>query len=183
MGKRIVPASQQPMEGRIQQYVPYNLWYCPCFPIAELGGKLDKDPTEMEWLQGLYDDLKESNRFRNPVFVWNHHPNRLTGKQPQWLLRAGSNRIWCAEQLGWETVPALVSTVPTDKPPCEAIMVAPRYMEQYLNDPGVIWANDYGFGLLAVDRPEETYKEAKNRHLEATTNYGRDRITHIKELV
>ncbi len=186
MATRIVPGSQQPLEERIQEEVPYDLYFVPDFPISTLGGRLDKDPDAMPWLQGLYDDIKAEGGFRNPVVVWNHHPNRLTGKQPAWLLRAGSNRVWCAEQLGWDTVPAVVSVVDTPacwNPPRTWVQVTPRQVQDLFTDGGKIWANDYGFGLLAAPKPEETYADAENRHLVATSDHKRTKFDPVGEIL
>ena len=184
VGTRIVPPSAAPLEDRIQEAVPYHLWRCPAFPIALLGGRLDKDPQQTPWLQGLYEDLERAGRFRNPVFVWNHHANRLTGKQPEWLLRAGSNRVWCAEQLGWTSVPALVSTATCSEiPPSASWALTPRELEEYLNDPGVCWANDYGFGLLGVHRPEDMYAEFTESSLQATHHHRKTRFPNVKDVV
>jgi hypothetical protein len=182
MATRIVPGGEGPLEERIQCDVPYSLWHIPQFPINMLGGRLDKDPEKDTWLQGLYEDLKSSETFRNPVFVWNHHAGRLTGKQPSWLLRAGSNRVWCAEQLGWTHVPAIVSTV-GEAPTKDAEEIAPYAMESYLNDPGVCWANDYGFGLLQVARPEDTYAENTTTNLRKTTHHLRTRLDNIRDVI
>lgn len=184
MGTRVVPSSTDPVEVRIQETVPYQLWYCPRFPIAKIGGKLDKDPAEIPWIQGLYEDIKADPVLRNPVIIWNHHANRLTGKQPEWLLRAGSNRIWCVEQLGWPLVPAIVSTAGDPLPfPCIGTPIAPREIESYFNDPGVIWANDAGFGLLAAARPEETYAAFTESDLPATHRYGRAAFPNIRTVL
>ena len=190
MGTRLVPGSSQSEDIRVLEYVPYHLWYVPYFPLGTLGGKLDKDPESAPRLQGLYDDIKQAGYLRNPVFVWNHHRNRLTGKQPEWLLRAGSNRVWCCEQLGWDTVPALVSTVGEELPPAGAkwgspdmVRITPRTLADYLKDPGVIWANEHGFGLLKAARPEETYADAENRHLAPTTHHGRSKIITTRETI
>jgi hypothetical protein len=183
VGTRIVPPSEAPFEARIQETVPYQLWYVPYFPLDRLGGKLDKDAQQNPWLQGLYEDLKREPRFRNPVIVWNHHPHR-GGKQPEWLLRAGSNRVWCAEQLKWTAVPALVSTVPNEVPPGKQMdLIEPREMELFLGDPGKIWANDQGFGLYGVHRPEDMYSEYTESDLPATRIYKRTRIDHIASVV
>jgi hypothetical protein len=181
MGTRKVPPSTAPLEERIQLEVPYRLWYVARFPLDRMGGKLDKDPSEAPWLHGLYDDIRRTGAFRNPVIVWNHHSHRLTGKQPEWLLRAGSNRVWCAEQLGWKDVPAIVTTT-GEIPPHESVVepIWPRDIPWYFKDPGVIWANDHGIGLIGVDRPEHTYAEWRetwvNDGLTATNKYNRGRL-------
>jgi hypothetical protein len=166
--------------------VDYDLWYVPTFPLDRMGGKLDKDPEDIPWIMGLLADIERAGRFRNPVIVWNHHPNRLTGKQPEWLLRAGSNRVWCAEQLGWDTVPAVVSTR-GEIPPIQILfhdpigvtlrpINDPLTLDDYFPDGGKLWANEHGFGLLAAPKPEITYAGYQGALLSATENYGRTKI-------
>ncbi len=176
MGTAIVPSSAAPHEDRVLERVPYRLWYCPEFPVYRLGGKLDKDPQQNPWLQGLYDDLEESGALRNPVIVWNHHENRKRGKQPSWLLRAGSNRIWCVEQLGWATVPAVVSTESGNCPETRCTRIWPRQIEGHFTDGGKIWCNDVGFGLLAAKKPEVTYADNISTLLQKTDTHGRTKI-------
>lgn len=166
MGKAKVPNSKDPKEVRIQKRVPYLIAYAHRFPVERLGGKLHKDPEQLTYLHGLIEDLKAEGRMRNPVIVWNHHPLRGT-KQPEWLLRAGSNRVWCAEQLGWTHVPALVTYWPEDRNrlPKRIVPTDPWHLEMWLKDPGVMWANDYGIGLIGVHKPEDMYKDAPRSEL------------------
>jgi hypothetical protein len=171
MGTRKVPGSADTEENRIKCCVPFRLWYCPNFPLPLIGGKLDKDPQEMPWLQGLYEDIRDSGELRNPLIVWNHHELRGT-KQPEWLIRAGSNRLWCCEQLGWETVPAVVSTVEPHRKPCAGIQIKPRDIPSLFRDAGVIWANEHGFGLLAANKPEDLYSHFTESDLPATGKHG-----------
>ena len=161
MAQRQIPAGEGPDEARIlPEKVWFDLWYVPAFPLERMGGRLDKDPAQAPWLLGLKADIEQEGRFRNPVVVWNHHDHRLTGKQPMWMLRAGSNRVWCAEQLGWPTVPAVVSTVKGETPPAPSFhRISPLTVQSYFPDGGRIWANEYGFGLLQAKRPEVTYAE------------------------
>lgn len=174
MGVAKVPPGDAPEEERIQPAkVWYSLWYVPAFPLDVMGGKLDKDIEERPWLLGLLDDIRRAGRFRNPVIVWNHHKLRGT-KQPGWLLRAGSNRVWCAQQLGWAHVPAVVSCVLEDQIrdghgfchfagggrwPGERIR--PEDLQSYFPDGGNLWANEHGFGLLRAKPPEVTYADYK----------------------
>lgn len=176
MGTRKVPPSQLPHDERVDLEVPYLLWYCQSFPVHMIGGKLDKDPQEKPWIQGLYDDLRETKRLRNPVIIWNHHEGRLSGKQPKWLLRAGSNRMWCIEQLDWYAVPAIVSTAPSEMPTVTSLPIHPRQIQAYFQDGGNIWANEHGFGLLAAKKPEETYAKITQTTLRATHWYDRNKI-------
>lgn len=161
MASRQIPAGEGPEEARIlPEKVWYDLWYVQAFPLAEMGGRLDKDESNYHWLLGLKADIQAEGRFRNPVIVWNHHEHRLTGKQPAWMLRAGSNRVWCAEQLGWTHVPAVVSTVKGEVPPAVSFhRISPLTVQDYFPDGGRIWANEHGFGLLQAKRPEVTYAE------------------------
>lgn len=161
MATRLIPAGEEPDEARIlPEKVWFDLWYVPAFPLAEMGGRLDKDPASAPWLLGLKADIAAKGRFLNPVIVWNHHDHRLTGKQPMWMLRAGSNRVWCAEQLGWQSVPAVVSTVKGERPPAGSFhRISPLTVQDYFPDGGRIWANEHGFGLLQAKRPEVTYAE------------------------
>jgi hypothetical protein len=157
MGKQKVPPGDAPEELRIEPAkVWYALWYVERFPVSALGGKLDKDPDERPWIMGLLADLRAEGRFKNPVIVWNHHPLRGR-KQPYWLLRAGSNRVWCAEQLEWTHVPAIVSTAPGEPEPRGAVRIWPKDLQEHFPDGGNIWANEHGFGLLRAKKPEETY--------------------------
>jgi len=165
MGTNKIPSGAAPLEQRVEPHkVWYGLWYVRNFPVARLGGKLDKDPSERPWIMGLLADLKKTGRFFNPVIVWNHHPLRGR-KQPYWLLRAGSNRIWCAEQLGWTHVPAIVSVDPHDELADRHMMVvhgepiSPGSVQSYFVDGGNIWANEHGFGLLRAKKPEDTYAQ------------------------
>lgn len=173
MATRKVPPGLAPVEERIQEEVPFDIWYVPHFPIYRIGGQLDKDPEVHPWLQGLYDDIKSEGALRNPVIIWNHHKHRGT-KQPKWLIRAGSNRLWCADQIGWKSVPAIVTTHLLEglPPSVRGTRVAPRDMERYFKDPGVLWANEHGIGLLQAAKPEVTYADAKVRDLKATGKHG-----------
>lgn len=137
----------------------YQLWYVPQFPISALGGKLDKDVAERPWILGLKAAIAAEGRLLNPVIVWNHHPLRGK-KQPYWLLRAGSNRVWCAEQLGWHYVPAIVSVAEERDEPAMTPGVrqlTPTEVQAFFVDGGNIWANEHGFGLLRAKKPEVTY--------------------------
>jgi hypothetical protein len=161
MGTRLIPAVDWPIEKRIQARVPYHLWYVPRFPVSSIGGKLDKEIEERPWLLGLLRDIERTGHLRNPLIIWNHHPNRLTGKQPEWLLRAGSNRMWCVEQLGWKYVPAVVSTVGAEIPPSDGVreVLEPKDVQPLFEDGGRIWVNEHGFGLQAAKAPEVTYAD------------------------
>lgn len=182
MATRQIPAGEEPEELRVEpEKVWYDLWFVPEFPLAEMGGKLDKDVEQAPWLLGLLADIRAEGWFRNPVVVWNHHDHRLTGKQPFWMLRAGSNRVWCAEQLGWGYVPAVVSTVKGEVPPARSFFrIAPKHVQERFPDGGVIWANDFGFGLLQAKRPEVTYAAYAPSAAELAavrpTAYNRERL-------
>ncbi len=159
MGTRKVPWSGETEENRVKASVPFCLWYVRQFPVSLIGGKLDKDLTDKPWLMGLLEDIRTEGRILNPLTIWNHHANRGK-KQPAWLLRAGSNRMWCIEQLGWHWVPAIVSTLPGELPPGRAAHhILPRAVQGYYPDGGKIWVNEHGFGLLAAKAPEETYAD------------------------
>lgn len=159
MASRLVPPGTAEPEARIEPVkVWYDLWYVPFFPVQQLGGRLDKDVEANPWLLGLLEDIRSEGRLRNPVVVWNHHAHRLTGKQPAWMLRAGSNRIWCVEQLGWEVVPAVVSTARGEFPPASSYRrIYPTSLDAQFPDGGVCWANEHGWGLLQAKKPEVTY--------------------------
>ena len=182
MSTREIPSGGASEEVRIRsEDVWFDLWYVPAFPLALMGGKLDKDPVHAPWIVGLLEDIRAAGAFRNPVVVWNHHSHRLIGKQPFWMLRAGSNRVWCAEQLGWQTVPAVVSTVKGEKPPASSFhRISPLTVQDYFPDGGQVWANQFGFGLLQAKRPEVTYADYVPTHAEIAglqaTDYNRSRL-------
>lgn len=149
----------------IPEEVWYDLWFSPAFPLALMGGKLDKDYAgTQKWIMGLLADIRSEGRWRNPVIVWNHHPLRGK-KQPRWLVRAGSNRVWCAEQLGWTAGPVVFSVDPNDRDAendlarhaVQRIRLAARDVQSLFVDGGNIWANKHGFGLLRAKKPELTY--------------------------
>lgn len=158
MGTRKIPSGDDPREIILPDEIQYRFWYCPHFPVETLGGRLDKDIEEVPWILGLLEDIRAEGRFRNPINVWNHHESRGK-KQPTWLLRAGSNRIWCAEQLGWTSVPAVVSTAWSERCPhyVEARPIQPMDLPSFFPDGGRIWANKHGWGLLRAPKPELTY--------------------------
>lgn len=160
MGINKIPPGDAPYDERVHpDRVWYHLWYCSKYPLSALQGKLDKDPLGTQpWIMGLLAAIKQDGHLKNPVIVWNHHPMR-GGKQPTWLLRAGSNRVWCAEQLDWSHVPAIVSTVPGETPPCNAVRITPDEIQEFFVDGGNIWANEHGFGLLRAKKPELTYAD------------------------
>ena len=173
MGKSKVPPGDAPEELRIEpDKVWYSLWYVPRFPLRILGGKLAKLDANgvsidvvlpANALLGLKADIAREGQFRNPVIVWNHHSLRGK-KQPYWLLRAGSNRVWCAEQLGWTHVPAVVSTATEydarTLAQCATLFhVEPALLQTYFRDGGNVWANEHGFGLLRAKKPQETYRD------------------------
>ena len=184
MGTRKVPAVEWPTENRVKEKVPFLLMYVPEFPVDSIGGKLDKDPDGLPWIMGLLDDIRESGHLRNPLTIWNHHPNRGV-KQPRWLLRAGSNRMWCVEQLGWKTVPAVVSMSydEIDQPYTYGKEIAPRDVQSYYTDGGIIWVNEHGFGLQLAKPPEKTYEDHVATSAELadirTTHHRRDKIVGI----
>ena len=188
MAKAKVPPGDAPEELRIEpEKVGFDLWYVERFPVARLGGRLDKDPEANPWVLGLLDAIRREGRLLNPVIVWNHHPMR-GGKQPEWLLRAGSNRVWCAEQLGWTHVPAVVSTARTDLMARIIVTglapqpVAPENLQSLFPDGGSLWANEHGFGLLRAKKPEVTYADYRPTREELAavreTDHGRDRIVN-----
>ena len=43
MATRKVPPGTSPLEERIQEEVPFDIYYVAHFPIWRIGGKLDKD--------------------------------------------------------------------------------------------------------------------------------------------
>lgn len=154
-----VPPGDAPLERRVEpEKVWFDMWYVPAFPMSVLGGKLDKDVTERPWIMGLKADIAAAGRFLNPVIVWNHHPLRGK-KQPWWLLRAGSNRVWCAEQLGWDAVPAIVTADPKEPLPNNwpKFKIRPDELQEAFPDGGNVWANEHGIGLLRAKKPEVTY--------------------------
>lgn len=184
MGVQLIPSSSSHEELRINESVPYRIYYTPAFPLSKLNGKLDKDyQGAQKWIMGLLADIREAGCFRNPVIVWQHHKTRGV-KQPHWLLRAGSNRVWCAEQLGWTHVPAVVTT---DTDPLDFLAdyeeIYPRDLPRYFPDGGKPWANDFGIGLLAAKKPEETYAsyEADPRELLSVTptEHNRQKIIPV----
>ncbi len=178
MGTRKVPSVDWPVEDRIQEKVPFTLWYVPKFSVDIIGGKLDKDPEKTPWIMGLLEDIRESGELHNPMTIWNHHPNRGV-KQPEWLLRAGSNRMWCVEQLGWEWVPAVVSLAP-GLVILEGVEIQPREVQAFYTDGGIIWVNEHGFGLQLAKPPEKTYADHVATSAELAdiheTNHKRDKI-------
>lgn len=158
----------------------------PAFPLAALGGKLDKDVAERPWILGLKADIAAHGNLKNPVIVWNHHPLRGK-KQPYWLLRAGSNRVWCAEQLGWKDVPAVVSVDPAETLPSWLVSrlghkLEPLKVQAWFLDGGNIWANEHGFGLLRAKAPEVTYAgyapTATELAAVVPTNHGQIKLTN-----
>jgi hypothetical protein len=66
-------------------------------PKQEWGHKLP-------FLPGLLEDIRQRGMV-NPLIVLNH---RGPGYHP-YAVSTGVNRLWCARQLGWQTVPALVT--------------------------------------------------------------------------
>ncbi len=181
MGTREVPSVDWSEEDRVQETVPFHLWYVAEFPVATIGGKLDKDVQATPWIMGLLADIRDTGYLRNPLIIWNHHPNRGI-KQPIWLLRAGSNRMWCVEQLGWKTVPAVVTTASLGQlpPGVRGFEIKPRDMQSYFKDGGIIWANEHGFGLQLAKPPEKTYQNHKSTSAELAgikaTSHRRDKI-------
>lgn len=167
-----------PVEARVAESVPFTLWYVPKFSVDIIGGKLDKDPADVPWIMGLLADIREAGEIRNPITIWNHHPNRGV-KQPEWLLRAGSNRLWCVEQLGWDWVPAVVSTA-SDVVILEGVEIKPRSVQALYPDGGIIWVNEHGFGLQLAKPPEKTYDTYQANSAELAdivpTNHRRDKI-------
>ena len=173
MGTNKIPPGDAPYDERVHpDRVWYQFWYVPRYPLNCLNGKLDKDPAGTQpWIMGLLAAIRQAGYLKNPVIVWNHHPLRGS-KQPTWLLRAGSNRVWCAEQLGWTHVPAIVSLDPRDQIRSgigclhaekllgmPATLIRPDAVQSYFVDGGNIWANEHGFGLLRAKKPEVTYSQ------------------------
>ena len=138
----------------------------------ELLNRHEKDPEEAPWLQGLVDDLRETGYLRNPVNVHAAHPGRFTGKQPPYLVQGGSNRLWAAEQLGWDTVPVIVSLPHGEFPPCKGTLIHPHQVDEYLGDPGKLVPGRYGLDLVDVSPPEEMYADAVVRDLKATGKHN-----------
>lgn len=165
MGIPIIPSGDAKYDDRVlPAEVWFTFWYVPYYPLKYLNGKLDKDfAGDQKWIMGLLSDIRRAGTFRNPVVVWNHHVNRGV-KQPMWLLRAGSNRVWCAEQLKWQTVPAILSLDPKelDRPPAklgDAMQIPTDGVQSMFPDGGKIWANKSGWGLLRAKKPEVTYAD------------------------
>lgn len=188
MGIHKIPPHTAPLDVRVvPEKVWFSLWFVPQFPLALLNGKLDKDVTERPWIMGLLADIRQAGVFRNPVVVWNHHPNRLTGKQPAFLLRAGSNRVWCAEQLGWTSVPAVLTlAVETEMlPGVKAYRITPDELQGMFPDGGKVWANEHGIGLQLAPKPEVTYSQYIPTSTEISdlrpTDHGRDKLINPLE--
>lgn len=121
----------------------YPLFHVPEFPIdalTRLSGVFD--PPSQPWVVlGLLPNIKAAGRFLNPITVWNH------GKENN-SVRSGRNRVWCAKQLGWTSVPVIVSGSPPEGnlgyTQIEDLSTLAGYFPH--NDVR-LWSNDIGWGV------------------------------------
>ena len=112
------------MNFRTDTKLPFPLWYVAEFPIKDLVfDPKDYDPRRTEWYGPLKADIKKRG-LMSPITVQNH--NKVNN-----LIRVGRNRVSIAIDLGWETIPAIV-TGKVDPALngvfCETLIDARKYM-------------------------------------------------------
>lgn len=147
----------------------FLLWYIPEFPIdrAWVRGR-DIENESQHWRLGLLEDI-EKNGLNNPVGVYGHTPkgplslNYLAPGEPRcpdYYVKLGTNRVWCCKQLGWKTMPAVVSINHGSTPKWEGHSFPASALPKYFKD-GVPWVNHHGFGITQAKTPEDTYRDFK----------------------
>jgi hypothetical protein len=84
----------------------YPLWYTPAYPIQRI-----QYSHKQEWshktdhLPALLAHIREHGLI-NPLIILNHRdPSQYKAR----YVMTGTNRLWCVKQLGWKTVPAIVT--------------------------------------------------------------------------
>lgn len=84
----------------------YEIWFAPRYPVARI-----QCSHKQEWshkaafLPALLEDVRTRGLI-NPLIVLNHRPKN---EYLERYVMTGVNRLWCVRQLGWETVPAIVT--------------------------------------------------------------------------
>lgn len=136
--------------------VDFLIWYAPEFPIDLPRPLRTRNDQSHPWMAGLLEDIA-ANGLLNPIIVWGHHPYRGEFEHlPLWMLRIGHNRRWACQELGWRTIPTLVSTRRGETPPNGGIRVQPTDLKAYLPH-GTPWSNSQGFFVQGAPRPEVEY--------------------------
>lgn len=123
----------------------YPIWYCPKYPVSVLRSG-EPRPEFYEALKGLKRDVRARGLI-NPLIVLNHRdPERF---KRDWVM-TGRNRLFVVKELGWETVPAIV----TGDCQYKAFPVPWSYIGEYFRD-GEVYFGHSGPRLRAVARFEK----------------------------
>jgi hypothetical protein len=150
----------------IQAVSRYELWYAPHFPI-QLPWVRSRDAAD-SWRLNLLESIREEG-LRHPITIHGHSPkglpiekyitdeNRDTPRD--FIVRQGTNRLWCCRELGWETIPAIVSinkgsTLPEGVN--GGIIPHEKFLEWVPGNAVRVWVREHDFGYK---QPEEYLPE------------------------
>ena len=124
----------------------YEMWYCPRYPVAAIRTPPNRPNLRMHTQHVRFREARKAqlavmtkhiktHGLINPLIILNHpnRPNfeRRGGK----YLRTGRNKFWCIKQLGWTTVPAIV----TGECQYERVAVTQLNLQDYFHDGNVYY--------------------------------------------
>lgn len=143
----------------------FSLWVVPEFPI-HLPWVRDRRPqTGEEWRFGLLEDIRD-NGLKSHIGVYGHQPQGPISKKydvewnsdrdRKYVVRLGTNRLWCLMELGHKTFPAVVSINHGSKPPWDGYIIPACSLGKYFTD-GTPWVANHAFGIVQATVPEEAY--------------------------
>lgn len=85
----------------------YDIWYCPEYPVdaIRVSTRVRREGREL-WRPTLLESIRQRGLV-NPLIVLNHRGDTA---EHHWLM-VGTNRHWAVVELGWKTVPVLVTGI------------------------------------------------------------------------
>ena len=124
----------------------YVIWYCPEYPTPLLRtGQFRPEFTVP--FQKLKKDIAERGLI-NPLIILNHRPT--SDYKRDWVM-TGRNRLYAIRALGWRTVPAIVTGMPSKG--IDGVRVDPARLQDYFRD-GEVYFGNHGPTLRNVSRFE-----------------------------
>lgn len=157
MGEELKPDDVQLVER-------YDLWYVPHLPM-DVPLRRPRD-RKLKWRTRLLESIREEG-LRHPILVYGHSPKGAFNMhrwgasnegRAKWLYVAiGTNRYWCLDQLGHETMPAILSMNKGKKPPWEGELITPQDFRSYAPPDCRVWVREHGFGWQLGLLPEDEF--------------------------
>lgn len=105
-----------------------EIWYCPEYPVEAINySKVVFRPDWDHYRPQLLENIKQQGLV-NPLILMNHRPKDQF--KERWL-KVGNNRMWAILQLGWKTVPVVI-TGECEYEPKEYL--GPENLNKYIKD-------------------------------------------------